>query len=50
MIKETSKLDEIEGKADFSISRERFSSDDTYSDLSISDLYTVTNPIGKIYP
>ena len=50
MIKETPKLNEIEGKADFSISRERFSSDDTYSDLSISDLYTVTNPIGKIYP
>ena len=50
MIKETSKLDEIEGKADFSISRERFSSDDSYSDLSISDLYTLTDPLSEIYP
>lgn len=51
MIKETPKLNETEdNKATFSLNREYFSADDTYSDLSISDLYTVTNPIRKIYP
>ena len=51
MVKETPKLNETEdNKANFSLNREYFSADDTYSDLSISDLYTVTNPIRKIYP
>ena len=51
MVKETPKLNETEdNKANFTLNREYFSADDTYSDLSISDLYTVTNPIRKIYP